>query len=206
MKHLTFMKLLAYLFISLCTLLYSCKKNSTSVDYIDNSFKPWALFQKGSYWVYLDEKAQIIDSTYINMQPLTYLSPPAPASHQYECITYNISNSFIKTCVLNADGNNPFLNFWDFNSDNEVLDNYSANGNHTQNYSTGFSLVEIIDTVIINSKVFTNVVHTKDTNNYYLHRWRKDYYFAKNIGLLKFSIKTDAIDSTWSLLRWHTIQ
>jgi len=35
---------------------------------------------------------------------------------------------------------------------------------------------------------------------------RKDYYFAKNIGLLKFSIKTPNIDSTWSILRWHIVQ
>jgi len=206
MKHFIPMKLLVYLLLSLSILLYSCKKNSTSVDYIDNSFKPWALFQKGSYWVYLDEKKQIVDSTYINIQPITFLSPPAPASHQYECVTFNISNSFIKTCVINAGGDNPMLTFWDFNSNNEVLDNYNTNGLGTPLSPIGCSLVEIIDSVVINSNIFTHVVHTKDTNNYYPHQWRKDYYFAKNIGLLKFSIKTDSIDSTWSLLRWHVVQ
>jgi hypothetical protein len=62
-----------------------------------------------------------------------------------------------------------------------------------------------IDTLILNNNKFINVIHTRniggDKLGYYY-----DYYFAKNIGLIKFSVSTAQYDTTWSLMRWHTNQ
>jgi hypothetical protein len=50
--HLTY--LLNVLIITFI-ILFSCKK-TTPIYYIQPEFKQWVLFQKGSYWIYLNEK------------------------------------------------------------------------------------------------------------------------------------------------------
>jgi hypothetical protein len=90
-----------------------------------------------------------------------------------------------------------------------LTNNYSL-GNSTSNWLSAYCrYVEKIDTLVLNNNKFVDVIHTRssDNNRYpYYENCLNDYYFARNIGLIKYSVQTDTYDSTWSLVRWHTIQ
>jgi len=189
-------------------LVSSCKKKGTSIYYIDNSFKEWVLFQKGSYWVYLNEKRQVQDSTYINMQPRYGFTPPESENLDcYEQIYYDVSNSFLRSVSINRDPGDSYVSLWVFYPDDATFTslNSSITDGTWSESSNNFELVEKIDTMLLNNNRFINVIHTRSASTYY-DNLQNDYYYAKNIGLVKFSIKTNAFDSTWSLLRWHVIQ
>ena len=194
------------LFIVLLIFVFSCNKSSTTTYYISDSFKAWSLFQPGSYWVYLDEKKQMPDSIYLDSKPISYFTPPKPASIQYEIIDYQISNGFLNYAAIECGENGSNLGLSDFYSNDSYALSTGVIDNTMTMVSENCRLIERLDTMVINNYKFTNVIHTRDTNNFLTHIWRKDYYFAKNIGLLKFSIKTPKTDSTWSILRWHIIQ
>jgi hypothetical protein len=194
------------IFFLLFIIVLSCNKSSTLTIYVADSFKPWSLFQAGSYWVYLDEKKHMTDSTYVDIPPVSWFTPPQPVSVQYEAISYKFSNSFLTVAEIGADNESESgLGYNDFISGGSVLNLYVIN--QVSNFvSSTCKVIERLDTVTINNHLFTNVIHTRDTNYFLKFRWIKDYYLAKNIGLLKFKIKTPTIDSTWSILRWHVIQ
>ncbi len=181
-----------------------CKKQTTTY-YIQDSFKPWTLFQKSSYWIYLNEKRNSPDSAFIENQPFSYFTPPSPATLQYEVINYTYSNCFINDAAIIAGRSSPYYALVDFFSSSHVL-SAGMLDNTSNKASESCWLVERIDTLIINNNIFTNVLHTRDTNNYPPSLCVKDYYFVKNIGLIKFSIKTPKYDTTWSLVRWNVIQ
>jgi hypothetical protein len=186
-----------------------CKKKEPTYYYIDNSFKEWVLFQKGSYWVYLNENNQILDSTFINMQPRTGFTPPeSEGIDRFEQTYYDLSNSFIKSVAIDCDHNYSFasleLNFQTDGVGYTAISSAMLKGTGAGGYNY-LTLVEVLDTLILNSNIFLNVIHTRTLDPFNDNIYN-DGYFAKNIGLVKLSIKTDSFDSTWSLLRWHVVQ
>ena len=170
------------------------------------------LFQKGSYWIYRNEENQTLDSSYINIQPLTEWNSTT------EMISYAVSNSFIQNVLLigatDLDlGSDSFADIIMSNPPDGhymALTSAYAVGNSTSNWLSAYChFVEEIDTIFLNNNKFVNVIHTRAyVNNScpYYDNYLNDYYFAKNIGLVKYSIQTDTYDSTWSLVRWHAIQ
>jgi hypothetical protein len=204
------MKIRPFIYCLLFLVLVSnCKKKGTTTYYIDNSFKEWVLFQKGSYWVYLNEKRQVQDSTYIIMQPrYGFTPPPSENLDHYEQIYYDVSNSFLKSVAINREPGDSYVSLEFFYPDDGAgftgLNSSITDGTWSGS-SNSFKLIEKIDTIFLNSSRFTNVIHTRSTSTYY-DNLQNDYYFAKNIGLVKFAIKTNTFDSTWSLMRWHVIQ
>jgi len=181
----------------------NCKKQN-SVYSIQDSFKPWVIFQKGSYWVYLNEVNHTIDSTYIDKSPTSFYTPPAPASIQYEEVTFTYSSGFLKKMYVSSGKDVPYCILGDYIDDTRALSARIIDNSSIQ-VSESCWLVEKIDTVVINNKVFTNVLHTRDTNNHPSSLSVKDFYFMKDVGLIKYSIKTPNIEGTWSLMRWHCI-
>ncbi len=199
-------------FFSCCLLfiilISGCKKFTPTYYYIDNSFKAWTVFQIGSYWVYLNENSQLPDSTYISAKPDSGYNPPVSqdADH-YEFISYQVTNGFYQVAEICKEQSDSYLllggfyprGFWFY-----VLNSYMTTG-PTSISPYSLYVVERLDTLRLNNNLFTNIIHTRDTD-YYEGSWKHDYYFAKNIGLVKFSVKTSAFDSTWSLMRWHVIE
>ena len=206
-KHSSNMKTYKFLLFALLFLIVlSCNKSRTSTSYVPDAFKPWSLFQSGSYWVYLNEKKHVNDSTYIDSPPVSWFEPPQPVSVQHQVISYVFLNSFLtEVDILSGDSNHAYMGYTDFVSGSSVL-TLQVVENTTNLVSTTCKVIERLDTLSINHNLFNNVIHTRDTNYFLKFRWIKDYYFAKNIGLLKFKIKTPTIDSTWSILRWHVNQ
>jgi hypothetical protein len=86
------------------------------------------------------------------------------------------------------------------------LDTYIIEtGNALPGSDTTLHVFGKIDTLILNNNKFINVIHTRNVGGD-KPGYHYDYYFAKNIGLIKFSVSTAQYDTTWSLLRWHTNQ
>jgi hypothetical protein len=194
--------------LSIIFSLCSCYKRKPATYYIDASFKEWVVFKKGSYWVYLNEKRQSEDSTFINMQTRDAISLPGQEGPDcFEGFYYDLSNGFISAVSGQRDYNESYASYSVF-----FPDEYSMTGLSTANlkipvdesYHTPI-LVEKIDTMFLNNNKFTNVIHTRDTIKFF-NNLQDDFYFVKNIGLIKFSIRTNSFDSTWSILRWHVIQ
>jgi hypothetical protein len=194
--------------LTLLVLGVGCKKQKSTTYYVDNEIKEWVLFQKDSYWIYVNEKTQKQDSAYIKMIPREAVSLPWQESADcFEAYYYEVTNSFFLDVGIQRDYDQsvakltsffptegPFPGLTSIILTNPLIDT-------TKNPA----LIQIIDTMVINNNIFTNVLHTRNTSNYYNHL-QNDYYFAKNIGLVRYSIKTNSFDSTWSLMRYHVIQ
>ena len=206
------MKIRVVLFLCCLILLLTggCKKKETSqILYIDDSFKEWSLFQKDSYWVYLNEVNLTKDSSFVNMDPRSGFSPPPNegATVYYEQIYYELTNSFIKSVKIYRDPNQSDIIFGNYYpSDFALVVLISGYTNGTWLGSAYYcSFVEKLDTLLVNTNKFTNVIHTRVSNSYY-NNMQYDYYFVQNIGWVKYSVKTNTIDTTWSLVRWHVKQ
>jgi hypothetical protein len=201
------------LFLLLLTQVSSCHKDDEShYIYVDNTLKQCLLFQKGSYWIYLNEENQTLDSSYITIQPLTEWNSIT------EMISYSVSNSFIQKVLLvgasdlesNSDSFADIVMSYPSEGYYMALTSAYTLGNSTSNWLSAYChFVEQIDTLFLNNNKFVNVIHTRASVNNrcpYYENYLNDYYFAKNIGLVKYSIQGNSFDSTWSLVRWHVIQ
>jgi len=194
-----------------CTIILigSCKKKETPQYFnIDKSFKDWSLFQKGSYWVFLNEISLQMDSSYVTTDPrIGYLPPDPDVINHYEQIYYELTNSFIKYVEINKNSSESDMSFSTDYADNTVFaalfSGYTDGSWFGSAYSCSF--VEKIDTMIVNTNKFRDVIHTRVIDSYY-NNLQFDYYFVKNVGWVKYSIKTSTMDSTWSLLRYHVVQ
>jgi hypothetical protein len=189
-------------YFALFTIIVGCSKRQ-STYYIQDSLKEWTFYKTGSYWIFLNETSQNQDSLFIDEDPTSYFTPPEPTNTQYEIIKYEINNGFLTTGTLSAGmEDNAFFVFSDFQSGGMPLSTWIINGK-SSSISTYSWLIKRFDTLTINKTLFYDVIHTRDSSE---KGRARDYYFVKNIGLVKFSIRTAQFDSTWSLLRWHVVQ
>jgi hypothetical protein len=198
------------LVFSFLLLIGSCKKkDSPQILYIDNSFKEWVLFQKGTYWIYLNEGNTFLDSSIVSTNPESGYYPPLAeaAAFHYETIRYKIANSFINNAEIARDYNGSSINFGTYYPDGVVFPSlFNGYTNASWLGSSDYcSFVEKIDSMIINTNKFKNVIHTRVVNSYY-NNLQFDFYFVKNVGWVKYSIKTSTMDTTWSILRYHVVQ
>ncbi len=184
---------------------FGCEKQNTKY-YIQDSFKQWVLFQKGSHWVYLNEKSQVLDCTFISKPPVTYMTPPEPASIQHEELIYSFTSGFLVNGYLESGRMKNIYFLGDFLSSSHALTAAMINNSSSKPFFDNCWLIERIDSLIINNVIFNDVIHTRDSNEIHADFCIKDYYFVKNIGLIKFSITTAEFDSTWSLVRWKVVQ
>jgi hypothetical protein len=187
----------------LCFLLISCKKQTPTVYYINDSFKKWTLFQKGSFWIFYNEQSNNIDSIYISETPTSWYSPAEPIAIQY--ILIKLSNSFLIQYLISSGPNDPVLSVEDIYSTDRNVFCYAQIVGSSIYASPTCKLVEKLDKYVINNNMFFNVIHTRDSN-FVKPIITKDYYFVQNIGMVQYSIKTTSSDSTWSILRWHIVQ
>ena len=196
----------------LCIIMTNCKKEP-GVYYIDQEFKEWALFKEGSYWIYINEKNATSDSTYIQVPPVEMFLPTDPGEIHHEAIFIEYTSTFISKSEIQAlQPANPTGNLT--TSMVGIRDNYSYNyclsdamvKTTLQDQIFNCKVIERYDTIILNANRFHNVIQTQDSETVNGDYCIKNYFFAKNIGLLKYSIRTSTFDSTWSLLRWNVIQ
>jgi hypothetical protein len=186
----------------------SCKKKDQNY-YVQNSFKEWTLFKKGSYWVYLNETSNKPDSCFVienaidRMNSDEYGGTLNQGGIYYEIISYNIFN--VALFELIARDNDSYLLCEGF-AGHDFINSYRVTSNLSQEVNVNCVVKKRYDTLVINNNKFVDVIQTQDSestliNNHFYYSI-SNYFFAKNIGLIKFANK----DSTWSLVRWHVLQ
>jgi len=177
-----------------------CTKNK-DVYYINNSIKPWSLFKKGSYWIFYHENTQSFDSNYISTEENVLIQPDSPP--QYENIYIHITSDFFDYYRIFRNCDDSYLEL----SGRKVLSASVIEGTSSV-ISTECRLINVFGILTINGINFKNVIQTQYTSIHNNDTTLTNYYFAKNVGLVKLEIKyldTDSI-STRSLVKWHVVQ
>jgi hypothetical protein len=146
----------------------------------------------------------------MNSNPSCGFVPPENTTWQHEMCGYSVFNGFYTQIVLNGDKDYSDMDIEGlstvYGTAPSPLDTYIIEtGTALPGSDTTLHVFGKIDTLILNNNKFINVIHTRNMG-IYKSGYHYDYYFAKNIGLIKFSVSTVQYDTTWSLMRWHTNQ
>lgn len=192
-------------FILILLIFLGCKREVQLPYYtINNDFLQYVYFKKGSYWIYKNENNELLDSCTLIYPPNVTPVKPEGLGYNYEEITTFFISKFLSYSKISAQ---PYYDVSLF----EEIGGYSPISIRTsmavgQKYTYNESVIEQIasyDSIMINDSIFKNVIQTRVAlNDSILY----SYFFAKNIGLIKFEKRYLNTDTTWSLLRWHTIQ
>jgi hypothetical protein len=187
-----------------------CEKKDEN-HYIQDSFKEWAQFEKGTYWVYMNENTNEIDSAYIDLSGENYLYSPSYNNVHYETSRYNIRNSLGSTnttVVLYADQDADSYLLFEGYLGHIITNSYRATANISNQITSTCRVVRRHDTLLINNQIYSNVIHTRDSSSFNdgIQYSISDYYFAKNFGLIKYSFKENSIENKWNLIRCYIVQ
>ena len=208
--------------ILLFLLITACRKTTAPGDSnyvlgplysIPDEFKAWTMFKPGSYWIYLNETTFSQDSTVFKHGPywqedLCYNCPVeqrmwfwvrSPFLTEFQALggpdgnaSLNVSSTYTNDLALTG----------------KCLDNQSHADTSLYSYYT-FHFVEHLDTMIISTNTFSNVLHTRInwTHGYGNHsQLTTDYYWARGVGMIKTQRNYGVVDTTWSLVTWKTVQ
>ncbi len=174
--------------IGFLLILTACTKHERTYLYVPQLYKDVALFQKNSYWAYLNEATLQIDSTYVNANPSSYFQSTDLSS--YEVINVPFDGSlFIKNSLF---------------VDAAIL---SATIQPHAGIIIMQSNIEKLDSLNVNNHKFYNVYHNHQilvplqSDSIFI-----DSYAVQHIGIIKLSKKVAGKDTTLSLLRWNSIQ
>ena len=196
--------------------LWGCHKSSNTdqgprrVLNIPDDFKEWSLFQPGSYWVYKDEKTGIADCTAYKHGPYTwqanYTNVPLDETYIWfytrgnQVTGYDIKGGLQGNATLLLNMAGFYVSVLALNN-NTILN--PGHGDTSNSYST-YKFIERWDTLIINKHPFPDVLHTRNTwPGYYVVF---DFYWAKGVGLVRLQKTGTDTDTTWSLMRWKSVQ
>ena len=205
------------LLFSILAFLCSCVKPTNSLiqpgpmQNIPEEFRAWTMFQPGSYWIYLNEKTGIADTTSVKHGPYyhkTIFSNAPPVEYMW---FYTRGSLLTRYDVEGGQNGNATLNLW-LQTGGEVLAlTYKTlvDPDHadTTTYYLSYWFVEKSPEMTINNNHFQNVYHTRLSRQYSYYQTQNtvyDFYFARGIGLICLK-KADAnTDTTWSIVRWNT--
>jgi hypothetical protein len=180
---------------------------------IPEEFKAWTIFRPGSYWIYLNEITFSQDSTVFKHGPYYQVDTCYNCPVEQRMWFWVRSPFLTGFYALGGPGGNASLNVSstytnDLGLTDKCLDDpLHADTSYYSYYS--FSFVEKVDTMILGTNIFSNVIHTRInwTNGYANHsKLTCDYYWARGIGMIKTRRNYGDADTTWSLVTWKTVQ
>jgi hypothetical protein len=188
-------------FLTDCT-----KKTSQTTEYIPAELKDYALFQPGSYWIYLNEVSGDSDSSFISKKPeFNYYIPS------------EVSTIITELCSVYYEG--PFLAKTDLSPSSYVLYfpgdifeaikpiSFSPGQSFNLDGATTLKYLPLVDSMKIADNTFYNVFITQWQYISSQHDTTTNTcYFVKKVGLIKFRHKEAASDSTWYVIRFHAVQ
>jgi len=210
-----------FLSVFLIALLTTCSKSpvkqsiTLGPEYnISAEFKTWTIFNKGSWWVYKNEKTNFADTTKLTHGPFynkelcgncpvieyMWFYMTGPVVIQYDVEGGKNENASLH---IRKDDGSEILAFT-----NKTLTDPAHSD--SSGYGFKYQFIEKLDSMVMNGKTISNIYHTKLS-------WQKtyyedppylgcDYYFAKGIGLILLKKNYPSTDTTWSLMDWHTVQ
>jgi len=189
--------------IALC-LFTNCKKEPIHYT-IPDELKQLSVFNKGSYWIYINEKTSVLDSTYVKTDPDFYTLGinDKDNSPLYDAVIVTVVSSFLHdyytqfTSII-IDFKRSFGTA--FEIDAKVGQKYGSSHDI-------FELINYFDSISLNNQIYKSVFFTRNTIVHDLVDTIKyDFYLAKNIGLIRLEKKYLNADTTWSLVRYHLLQ
>ena len=196
-------------FILILLIFLGCKREVRLPYYtINNDFLQYVYFKEGSYWIYKNEHNGSHDSCTLIYPPNVGPAKPEGLGYTYEVITTGFISKFLSNSEILASPDFDFAIF-------EEIDSHSLISIRTsmsigQKYTFNGAVIEqvaLYDSIIINDSIFKNVIQTRVAQPYNLQdSIFYSYFFAKNIGLIKFEKTYLNTDTTWSLLRYHVVQ
>ncbi len=209
--------LLAGLTATLC--LNGCTKESEQSFYIQEDFKPWSIYQPGSYWIYLNEKTGAQDCTWVSAisRQMSYEGGNGSADpvRHHEYVTMTLSGKLFNTITVNGQGSDE--SFMKINPNapgfDDVLFSYQLMLNPSFKhylevydiYNVGVRAVYPSET--IHGNTFTNVYDLRhEWLNYIGDSLVTEAHLVKNTGIVLYRTYRESKDTTWSLLRWKVIQ
>jgi hypothetical protein len=176
---------------------------------VSQEFKDYFLFQKGSYWIYKNDSTNGIDSTYLLGVPLHNIFPTGenksdPTIEQY-ILEFNsdiMLNYHIETYT--SDQTYIMMYIKDSTYAFGMISQLIADSNYyLQFFAEGyFKVLPTLPSIELNSIIFNNVLQTK----FYNDKDSFNFYFAKNVGLIKIKGKWENKNHSWSLLRYNVFQ
>ncbi|MGA3013086.1 MAG: hypothetical protein ABSD71_03510 [Bacteroidales bacterium] len=183
------------------------KTKNIPTNYIPQDLKDCLVFKSGSYWVYLNESNETIDSNYVIGEPV-YSDILAgfgeTDSYSQQCKTiYN--GSFIDSVIIIQKNYSIYLNTFLFSgSESTTFIPGQISYIGTKDTLRGLAL---LDTMTINKKLFQNIYVTQyssvTTNG-------KPYvctaYFVRNLGLIRFDYHYNGNTTRWILLKYKAVQ
>jgi hypothetical protein len=204
------MRILNYKLALMCLLFsaifsfVSCKKEEHYYP-IQDSFKEWTVFKTGSYWIFYDSETNKNDSSFVYENPVSYIYRDG-GSIPYEVISFLQWNIGDFRIGGSQENNSILVNKEGYGG---TLLSYYATANISNYISYACRVIDRFDTLTLLGNTFHSVIHIRnriqDATGYDSIGFM-DYYFAKNIGVIKASIKTSTVDSTLTLVRWHIVQ
>ena len=207
-------KLLILIILGLSLIINNCKDKDEIIRHVDPELKAWGLYQKGTWWVYEEEKTKNIDSFWVDSVDFKYLYDDNFNKKKWEDIycyfrSENIYEDY--AFVISSYGKNVqlfrFKNFIPINSENSTLLNLPLKTGQRFASCDAFKWSEI-DTIFNLLNVFginfENVVKVYDMCNRAYKNQPTYFYTAKNIGIIRKEFPD--INQIWNLKRFKIIQ
>ncbi len=194
--------------------------DSANTVLIPADMKARFYFKEGTYWIYKNIDNGEIDSMWVSKSG-NDINPTNPKISQtglnkcYEGFGLFVKNNefinsdqYFYTLSIESypkDGlnlNNELYNLVEVSARNNYLGNVLLN-NKGGIYEKYDSDIHFIDTITIQTKLYTNVLNLNYPNST-SHGLFSDAYYVKNIGLVKFVRSND--NSIWELIRYKINQ
>jgi hypothetical protein len=189
-----------------------CKKNTTHYP-LSEEFREYFLFAHGSFWIYQNDSLSQTDSTYLQKvesypeYPVYGGDKGSPTTEKY-ILEFHSAFQFFYNVNSDEGGNNWFVvSLSDSLKANAVamLDypaSYDSAYYHNSYPNGYFRRWPFIPSMNVNSTLFNSVLKStfrNDTTSF-------EFYFAKNVGLIKVSGFWNKKNQSWSLIRYHAVQ
>ncbi len=186
-----------------------CKKKERVHYTIADDVKQYGLFQKGSYWIYLNETTNQIDCTYVNQPPIfctNNLEGPEDEPLIDNIFIY-LTSKYIEK--IRMTGTYLMENF------NPVSLNpmYISGINLHESRLFGsniYTYVAEFDSLYIEGRTYYQVIQTRVVTpiigNSIIDTIIQNFFLAKSIGLIQIQREYPTTNTTWSLLRYHVVQ
>lgn len=195
--------------LSILIYLTNCKKEPIHYT-ISDDFRKWVDCQNGSYWVYKNELTGNIDSVYFLGDRLYSTDfSYKEQGYSFDFININLKSSFIQSIYISVNADFEFA-ILDVRGMGSALRTNSEIGQNIKWINGIYRFVNFYDSLKINNNIFHNIIHTRTSLPYHSTNDSIvcNFYFSKNIGLIKFQseVQISSADTSWSLLRWNVIQ
>jgi len=197
--------------------LVACKKETPHYT-VSDEMKQYFAYKIGSYWIYINDSTKIIDSSYLTDVVNSTQGVGKDGRHlfSYDFIGLSFHSKFLIEYEVKNDCDQKMTKLYIGLGENQTISfhpvAYVEGAPSNQNYYTncgrpfGALWMETIPLLTLNEVTYSNVAQTilrysEQLSNQIQNKVLK-FYFAKNIGLLKYQyILNDSLMESWSLKR-----